>query len=185
MHKLHLSKVQKFLFLIFILVAYTILMISKYGIKNGPLVSITTWCFFVFCTPIADAGFLIDFPIRILTKFKMFYSEIIVWIIAFSITFYDFFFNPEIFKNTGILKIYYHIITHLYPYGIIIILSAIGTFLSIYFGDEIYDNLSSKQKKRKKKKNVLKYIIFPILIILVIISYYFIIKNFHLNINLF
>lgn len=175
------NKTEKFLLLISILIVYTLVMISKYGWTNGPLVSLTTWSFFVFCTPIADAGFLIDFPVRLLTGIKMFYSELIVWLIAFLITCFSLTYDSSIFQNTGILNIYYHILKQLNPYGIVILLSAIGTFLSIRLGDELYDKISEKDTK---KLNIIKYILFFILIISVMIIYYFIIQQFHLKITI-
>lgn len=182
MKVLKLNKTEKFIMLISILILYTVVMITKYGWSNGPLVSLTTWSFFVFCTPIADAGFLIDFPVRVLTGIKMFHSEIIVWIVASLITTFSLLYNVDIFKDTGILNIYYHILKHLNPYGIIIFLSAIGTFLSIRLGDEIYDKIS---KKNTKKVKLMKYVLFFALIIIVIIIYYFIIRQFNLKISLF
>jgi hypothetical protein len=161
-------------------------MTLKYGIENGPLVSLTTWSFFVFCTPIADAGFLIDFPIRILTGFRMFFSEIIVWIISGIITYYSFFYNPAIFNDTIILKLYYQILTNIIPYGIIILLSAIGTFVSIHFGDEIYD-ISIKNIKNddsNKNKKYLQILFFTILLIVILALYYTILRKLNININL-
>ncbi len=56
--------------------------------------------FFVFCTPIADAGVLFDFPFRLITGIKMIFSEIGVWLIALVINFFIFFKNPHIYDKT-------------------------------------------------------------------------------------
>lgn len=183
-NKFHLNKIEKFIILLLILVIYTFLMIEKYGIENGPIVSILTWSFFVFCTPIADAGFLIDFPIRLLTKVKMIYSEIIVWVVAFIITLSSYLFNPTIFDTTIILKLFYQIITNLFPYGIIIILSAIGTFLSVYFGEEILDESINELKKKKRKKHMFKYkyLYFILIIVVIIIVYYYLLSSLGISI---
>lgn len=186
--EIYSNKFTKFILLVLILFVYTLLMSLKYGLEAGPLVSFTTWSFFVFCTPIADAGFLIDFPVRLLTGFRMFFTEIIVWIIGAVITSYALFFKPEIFNDTIILKLYYQIITNLFPYGIIIILSAIGTFFSIHFGDEIYDlsvNTINREKDESKKKNkILEILFFIILIVIILLLYYVILKKLNISINL-
>ena len=75
----------------------------KYGLEQGFFVSLLTWSFFVLCTPVADAGFLIDFPLRLITKIKMFYAEIFVWLFAISLNFYAFFLKPKIYNKTKIL----------------------------------------------------------------------------------
>ena len=56
----------KFLILLGILLAYASLVVWQYGLKDGGMITLLTWSFFVLCTPIADAGFLLDFPLRLL-----------------------------------------------------------------------------------------------------------------------
>ena len=184
LNKIHLNKLTKFLILLLILALYTIIMILKFGIQDGPLVSLTTWSFFVFCTPIADAGFLIDFPIRLITGIKMIYSELIVWVIALIITITTLLFNSQVFDKTIILNLFHHILNNLYPFGIIIVLSCIGTFLSVYFGDEILDTSINGKKRHKyeKHKNKHKFIIFFFLIAFITILYYYILKQFNISI---
>jgi len=185
--ELHKKKIYKFLILLLILVAYFIFTTYKYGLQDGVLVSLTTWSFFVFCTPIADAGFLIDFPIRILTGLKMIYSEMIVWITAALITTTAFITNPSIFENSILLKLYHLILTNLYPYGGIILLSAIGTFLSIHLGDQIVDTSSDviHKKKYDKHKRIHQIILTGFVIAAVVTLYYFMLEHLNINIKLF
>ena len=146
-------------------------MISKYGLQHGLLASLATWSFFVLCTPVADAGFLIDFPVRLLTGLKMFYSEIMVWLVAIIITLFTFFFQPQVFATHFLLQVFHKIISQLFPYGIIIVLSCFGSFLSIYFGDEIFDQFNHHKHHR------INLFIFLFLAILTIVFYYFLIKK--------
>ena len=53
---------RKFLLLIALFALYFLYLIYEYGIQDGGLVTLLTWSFFVLCTPVADAGFLLDFP---------------------------------------------------------------------------------------------------------------------------
>ena len=141
--------ILKFIVLIIIIIVYLSLTIRKFGGEEGFMVSIITWSFFVLCTPIADAGFLIDLPIRIFTGIKMMYSEIIVWVIAITINIIAITTNPSIYQDTIILSIFEHILKQPIPYWSIIILSGLGTFFSLLFGDEIID-ISYKKKDRRE-----------------------------------
>jgi len=160
------------------------IVVFKYGIKEGLGVTAITWSFFVFCTPIADAGFLIDFPIRLITKVKMLYTEIFVWILSLGVALFSIFFNPEVFKTNILLKIYHDIITTPYPFWSIILLSAIGTFLSVYFGDELIDTVHHHQREKyTKHKRKYKLTIMLFVIGISIFLYSFLLR--HFNINLF
>lgn len=162
--------VIRFISVIIIIIIYFIFATYSHGIKDGLTISLLTWTFFVLCTPVADAGILIDFPIRLVTGIKMIYSEIIVWFIAIIINIFLLTNNPETYDNTIILSLFKHILDTPFPYWIIIILSGVGTFLSIYIADNIVDN----KKVKKKHSNYLikhKIIIFTFLIILIIIAY--------------
>ena len=140
----------KFSLVALIFVTYLVVMSFLHGLENGILISLLTWSFFVFCTPIGDAGFLIDFPMRLFTKIRMVHSEIMVWIIAATLNIYALIFMPGIYEKEILLTLFKQILLNPIPFWGIIILSAGGTFLSIYFGDELMD--ISKHKDRKKHK---------------------------------
>lgn len=136
----------KFLAVLGILVMYFFIMMYKYGAEQGLLVTVLTWSFFVLCTPIADAGFLIDFPMRLLIRIKMIYSEIIVWIIAIGFNAYAFFLKPQIYESTHLLSLFKKILSDPFPYWGIILISGIGTFVSVYFGDELLNKVKHKER---------------------------------------
>ena len=94
-HETKKHTLRKFLFILLVIIVYFLLTSLKLGFKDGISITILTWSFFVFCTPIADAGFLIDFPIRLITKLKMVYTEIIVWIVAAIVNVLFFFLNQS------------------------------------------------------------------------------------------
>ncbi len=77
-HKTHLETGLKFLILSGVFVLYLAYLIHMHNISKGSITLALTWSFFVLCTPIADAGFLLDFPIRLLFGFRMFVVEIFV-----------------------------------------------------------------------------------------------------------
>lgn len=166
------SNLTKFLAILGILVAYTIFISTKYGLENGLLISGLTWSFFVLCTPIADAGFLLDFPIRLISNIKMLHTEILVWFIAIALNLYVMNFNPEIYQNTMVLKLFEHILTKPYPYWSIILISAIGTFVSIHFGDSIVDELENHvHKKVQSHHNRYQYILMIFFIGMAVVIY--------------
>ncbi len=178
--------VSKFLIVLIIFIVYFIFISQKYGTEQGLGITILTWSFFVLCTPIADAGFLLDFPIRLITNIKMLYSEILVWLIAISLNIYTFFNFSQTYSKTKILILFKHILQNPFPFWIIIILSALGTFISIQFGDELLDNISHKDKKKIYQKHIYKYklIVMFFLFASIIILYDFLLKKLGINLPL-
>ena len=173
----------KFASVLILVVTYFLFATKSHGTKDGFIISILSWSFFVFCTPIADAGILIDFPIRLISGIKMIYSEMIVWVIAININFYTFFNNPSIYDKTILLSLFKHIISTPFPYWGIIILSAIGTFLSIHMGDNL---VNFKKQKIRHQSLLTKYkiIVFIFLIVLIILLYNFLLHKLGIQIPL-
>lgn len=173
----------KFVLLLCVLLAYGGYLSWEYGVATGGLVALLTWSFFVLCTPIADAGFLLDFPVRLITGFKMQYCEIIVWAIAISVNLSAVYFSPESYDKTFITNLFYKILTQPYPYWGVIILSALGTFLSVKFGDEMIEAISHKDRDFHHKHGFQhQLIIIGTMIVLIIIAYYFMIESLGLEI---
>ncbi len=177
-HKTKKNVLKRFLFIFLIVIIYLFFTMKYYGFKDGFFVTFLTWSLFVLGTPIADAGFLLDFPIRLLTKVRMIYSEIFVWIIAISLNIISLLFYSSIYERTFLLGLLKLILTNPFPYWLIIIISGIGTFLSIYFGDELLDVVSHKErKKHKKHKKKYFWILIIFLLILIISIYYYLLNN--------
>ncbi len=108
-----------------------------------------------------------------------------VWTLATLINLYSIFFNQGIYEKTGLLKIFKHILTNPFPFWSIIILSALGTYLSIYFGDELIDVIKNKSRKKFIKhglKHKIIIVCFIILIAIIILSYTFLLE--HLGIKI-
>lgn len=150
-HQTKLNVLTKFAIILAIVGVYFGYMTYKYGLQQGISTTILTWSFFVLCTPVADAGFLLDFPLRILTNIRMRTSEIAVWAIAISTNLYTFFFAPELYEKNSLLKLFKHILEAPFPFWSIIILSGIGTFASIYFGDELLDKTKHQDRTEYHK----------------------------------
>lgn len=136
----------KFLLLCLLLAAYVGYLSYEYNFVTGGIAALITWSFFVLCTPIADAGFLLDFPLRLLFGIRMVFSEIAVWLLAISVNLAALYFAPHYYETTAITQIFHSILTQPYPYWSVIILSAAGTFLSIRIGDELMDVLHHKDR---------------------------------------
>ncbi len=179
------SLIRYILLLIFIIV-YIYYTVNKFGVNNGILVSALTWSFFVFCTPIADAGFLLAFPIRLLIGVRMLYTQLFSFFLALIITLGAVFYNQAIFQTTLILKLYYQILHNPYPYWIIIILSLVGTFFSIYFGDELIDvNDHHQRRLYHRHKNKHNIIVSASIFVLTVIIYDFLLHHIGVVIPLF
>ena len=177
-HKTHRETASKFILLLLVLLAYFIYLSYEYDIVTGGLLSLLTWSFFVLCTPVADAGFLLDFPVRMLFGIRMLKCEIIVWVLAISINTYALLFSETLYEKTFLTSLFKHILLTPFPYWGIIILSGIGTFLSIYFGDEMLD-VATHRERAKYHRHGLNYRIVAIvaLFLLTLIAYYYLLDS--------
>lgn len=175
----------RFLAVLFIVVTYFFYVAHKFGSGEGLLVTMLTWSFFVFCTPIADAGILIDFPLRYLVKVRMIYSEMAVWILATSMNILITLFNPALYDQTIVLQLFYHILSQPWPFWLIILLSAFGTFLSIMFADELVDVAEEHHRHfHRKHRMKLKLIILAAIFVFIFILYNFLLVKTGLQIPL-
>lgn len=169
--------------LLSVLVLYFSYLTYEYGILTGGIVAAITWSFFVLCTPVADAGFLLDFPIRLLFGIRMLYSEILIWGLAIAINIYALLYYRESYDTTALTILMKKIIQTPYPYWSIIILSGIGTFLSIYFGDEMLDVFRHRDRvKYHQHAFKLKLVGILGLFSLIFLAYYFLLNGLHIKI---
>lgn len=167
----------KFLLLCLILFSYFFYLSYEYDLLTGGVASLITWSFFVLCTPIADAGFLLDFPLRVLFGIRMVLSEIAVWAIAILINIFSLIYFREIYETTLVTRTMEIILTTPYPYWSVILLSGIGTFLSIRFGDELMDVLHHKDRLFYLRHHFKHEIVLFLFFILVFFGYYKIIST--------
>jgi len=177
-HETHKESLLKFIALLLILVAYFLYMSWRYDASTGFGVSLLTWSFFVLCTPIADGGFILAFPIRLLFKIKMAISQAVLWFVAVGINIFMLATTPETYDLTFLTQLLKHILSEPYPYWSILIISALGTFLSIFFGDEMMDVASYKECKHNHRHG-LKYrsVIVLGLGILTVVAYYYLLGS--------
>ncbi|MFT5520814.1 MAG: hypothetical protein ACI9IA_001411 [Enterobacterales bacterium] len=162
----------KFILLFMVIFLYFIYLTYQYDLLTGGIAALITWSFFVLCTPIADAGFLLDFPLRLLLGIRMILSEIVVWCIAISINVIGLLFFSDFYNTTFITKLMKVIITTPLPYWSIILLSGIGTFLSIRFGDELMDVLHHKDRSFYFSHHFKHEMVLFIFFLLVLFGYY-------------
>jgi len=175
----------RYVILVLFIIAYFLYESRKLGTANGFLVTILTWSFFVFCTPIADAGFVLAFPIRLLVKVRMIYTQIVSFGIALVIVLLALAYRPAIYHTSLILKLFHTILLNPYPYWFIIVLSLIGTLFSIYFGDELMD-VSHYKERQKYHRHLNKYriVVAAFMIVLTIGLYSFLLNKIGIHIPL-
>ncbi len=179
----HRETLFKFLALLAIVVLYFVYVSWKYGTAAGFSVTVLTWSFFLLCTPVADAGFILAFPIRLLFGIKMVYTQITLWIIGVLLNIGMLYWSPETYDYTFLTTLLKQILIHPYPYWSILIISALGTFLSIFFGDEMID-VTQHQHRKKYHHYGINYRTLLVLgfTIITITAYYQLLHN--LNIEL-
>ncbi len=176
----------RFIIVLLILAAYYIYAQQRFGYKGGFAVTILTWSFFVLSTPIADAGFILAFPVRLVSGIRMVKTQIFAYFVAIAVNFVAIYHYSYLYDRTIILRLSRQIITHLFPYyWLIIALSAIGTFFSIYFGDELMD-ISKRKEITKYHKHFAKYrfVLFIFIIVFTVILYDFLLENIGIRIPL-
>lgn len=152
-HKPSNKTIIRFLLLLGVFVAYFLFLSWKYDVATGGMVSALTWSFFVLCTPVADAGFLLDFPVRLIADIRMLVSEIAVWIIAIFINVWALNFYPHYYDKTVLTQLFHKILITPWPYWGVILLCAFGTFFSIWLGDEIMDAFGRKTSRKLSQKH--------------------------------
>jgi len=182
-HETHVETLLKFIALALILVAYFLYMSWKYNAATGFAVAVLSWSFFVLCTPIADGGFILAFPVRLLFGIRMSITQVVVWFVAVAINTYMLAIGSGAYDLTFLTSLLKHILTVPCPYWSILILSAAGTLLSIYFGDEMMD-VTAHRHRVMHHRHGLKYRIIVVagLGVLTMVSYYFLLAS--LNIEL-
>lgn len=161
----------KFGLLVILLVGYVGYLSYSYDLRTGLTAGLLTWSFFVLCTPVADAGFLLDFPLRLLFGIRMMVSEIAVWAIAIALNVFALIWAPAAYETTTLTRLMYAILSQPWPYWSVILVSGIGTFLSIKFGDELMDVLHHHERHQFHRhgfKYELVVLVFAFLLALVV-----------------
>lgn len=162
----------KFLLLLGVLASYLLYLSVEFGLATGGTAALLSWSFFVLCTPIADAGFLLDFPLRLLFGIRMVISEVVVWAVAILVNLLVFQFTPDVYETTLITKLLLEVIVTPYPYWGVVILSGIGTFLSIRFGDELMDVIRHRDRAFFHSHHFKHELILFVFFIMVLFGYY-------------
>ena len=173
----------KFALLCLILITYFLYLTYRYNLLTGGVASLLTWSFFVLCTPVADAGFLLDFPLRLLFGIRMVFSEVAVWTVAILINIIALVYFHDFYQTTAITRVLEAILTTPFPYWMVILLSAVGTFLSIRFGDELMDVLHHKDRHYFHSHHFKHEVIIFIFFLIVIFGYYELISNLGISIT--
>jgi len=174
----------KFLLLCILLVSYFSYLSFQYDVTTGGIASALTWTFFVLCTPIADAGILLDFPLRLLFGVRMLISEIAVWALAITINVVLLLYFPEYYETTKLTMLLHAILTMPYPYWSVILLAGAGTFLSIQFADELMDIAHHRDRSFFHRHAFKHEIVIIVFFVFILIGYYKLIASLGIETNL-
>jgi hypothetical protein len=151
---------------------------------TGGIASALTWTFFVLCTPIADAGILLDLPLRLLFGIRMLISEIAVWALAITINVVSLLYFDEYYEITKLTMLLHAILTMPYPYWSVILLAGAGTFLSIRFADELMDVVHHRDRRFFHRHSFKHEIVIIVFFVFVLIGYYKLIASLGIETNL-
>ena len=173
----------KFVLLVTLLTTYLAWLTCQYDFLTGGVASALTWSFFVLCTPVADAGFLLDFPLRLIFGIRMVISEIAVWAIAITLNAVSLAWFPVYYSKTLLTSLLHQILTHPWPYWAIIGISGIGTFLSIRFGDELMDVVDHRDRSLFHRHGLKYEIVVVIFLVVIVFAYYELISTLGVDID--
>lgn len=162
----------KFALLCAVLLGYFLYLGLKYDFATGGVAAGLTWSFFVLCTPIADAGFLLDFPLRVLFGIRMVLSEVAVWALAIGLNGTVLAMAPQYYDTTILTRLLHQILISPWPYWGVIALSGVGTFLSIRFGDELMDVLHHRDRSFFHAHHFKYELILIVFFVAVLLGYY-------------
>ncbi len=173
----------KFTLLLGVVVGYFAYLNYQYDLATSGIVAGLTWSFFVLCTPVADAGFLLDFPLRLLFGIRMVVSELMVWAIAIGVNGAALLFWPDAYGTTVLTRAFYTILTTPVPFWAVIALSAIGTFLSVRFGDELMDVLHHRDRAYFHSHHFKHELVLFAFFIVALFAYYRLMSSIALDLN--
>lgn len=162
----------KFILLCIVMVGYFSYLSYEYDLLTGGVAALLTWSFFVLCTPIADAGFLVDFPLRLLFGIRMVMSELFVWAVAIFINVTVLAYADRYYETIILTEIFYRILVTPIPYWSVILLSAAGTFMSIRFGDELMDVVHHRDRHFFHSNHFKHELILVVFFCMVLVGYY-------------
>jgi len=183
-HKPKKQVLIKFLLLCGLLIGYFAYLSYEYDLLTGGVAALLTWSFFVLCTPVADAGFLLDFPLRLLFGIRMVISEVAVWAIAILANVLTWHYAADYYDTTIITKLLHQIIVTPYPYWGVVLLSGVGTFLSIRFGDELMDVIHHRDRNFFHSHHFKHELILVAFFVMVLFGYYELISSLGINADL-
>jgi hypothetical protein len=162
----------KFLLLCVLMAGYFAYLSFTYDFVTGGIAFALTWSFFVLCTPVADAGFLLDFPLRLLFGIRMLISEMVVWAVAIAINVVSMLYFADYYQTTKLTMLLAAILTTPYPYWAVILLSGASTFLSIRFADELMDVVHHRDREFFHRHSFKHEILLIVFFVVVILGYY-------------
>ena len=99
-------------------------------------------------------------------------SELMVWAVAILVNVFALQFAPHVYETTLITGLLSEVIQTPYPYWGIVILSGVGTFLSIRFGDELMDVIHHHDREFFHSHHFKHELILFVFFLVVIFGYY-------------
>ncbi|MFK8041136.1 hypothetical protein [Congregibacter sp.] len=177
-HRTHIESLWRFLALVAVLVGYFAYMSWKFDAATGAWLALLSWSFFVLCTPVADGGFIVAFPVRLLFGTRMLLTQLVVWIVAIAINVAAMQYAPSNYADTELTNLLLKILTTPWPYWSILAISAAGTGMSIWFGDEMMDVTSHADRAKHHQHGFKhKFVIIAGFGALTILAYYHLLSD--------
>lgn len=179
----HRESLWRFAVLMVLLVGYFGYMSWKFDASTGAVLAVLSWSFFVLCTPVADGGFVVAFPIRLLFGVRMMVTQIVVWFVAVGVNVVGVLVWPGSYEDTALTRLLYSILTTAWPNWSILVISLAGTMFSIWFGDEMIDVVDHSMRKKQHRHGFKhKMVMIVGFGVLTVVAYYQILSNLGISI---
>lgn len=106
------------------------------GVKNGLLISLFSWCFFMVVTPMPEAGIMFTVPLKYMTKIPLEKGHVIISAFAVAIVFAFYTFGHNIVKETTVSELFTYIMNNRL-YHMILLSIASSVIMSKFLNDVI------------------------------------------------
>jgi hypothetical protein len=135
-----MEKVTKFQLIRFFLYVFFIISIvfvfwAKFGaLKPAIQTVMLAWSMFILCIPYSHGRIILGVPYKIITGRTAAYPEAIMWLMAVVLNIIAYISIPYVYFYTTFNHMLFRIITTPWPYWILILVCAFGTFYKFLVG---------------------------------------------------
>jgi len=131
-----ITRFQKYKFVALLTIFFFLLFSFwlNYNINIAILLTLLCWSLYILCIPAFHGKFLLGTPYQMITGKKLLYPEVYLWFTALLLNIFTYFTIRWIYLKALSTHLLLRIISTPWPYWLIILFCAIGTFYKFFVG---------------------------------------------------